>query len=71
MIAEKLDVLPVEPNIQSFPEFEVVEYHEALDKADIVVFLVSHKEFQGIEVESDKEVLTFCKLDVKQKEAVV
>lgn len=71
LIAEKLDVLPVEPNIQSFPEFEVVEYHEALDKADIVVFLVSHKEFQGIEVESDKEVLTFCKLDVKQKEAVV
>lgn len=42
-------VLLVEPNIQELPETvqgaELVGTEEALEKADIVVFLVSHKEF--------------------------
>ena len=67
LVSEKLDVLAVEPNINSFDEFEIVDYQKAINDADIIVFLVSHKEFKDIEIDSDKSILTFCKLDVKQK----
>lgn len=66
LMGEGLEILAVEPNIKSHPEFEVVEYRKALDTADIIVFLVSHKEFQNIEIDQDKEVMTFCKLDIKK-----
>jgi UDP-N-acetyl-D-mannosaminuronic acid dehydrogenase len=64
--ADGLDIIAVEPNIKSHPEFEIVDYKEAIENADIVVFLVSHKEFQDIEIDQDKEVLSFCKLNVKR-----
>ncbi len=67
LIADKIDVLAVEPNIKSFDEFPIVDYHDAIEEADIIVFLVSHKEFHEIEIDANKEILTFCKLDVKQK----
>ena len=67
LMSEGLEVLAVEPNIKSHPEFEVVEYNTALDEADIIIFLVSHKEFQNIEIDQDKEVMTFCKLSLRQK----
>ncbi|MBD3829321.1 MAG: UDP-N-acetyl-D-mannosamine dehydrogenase, partial [Arcobacter sp.] len=57
LIADGLDVLAVEPNIKSFNEFDIVEYQEAVEKADIVTFLVSHKEFKALEIETD---LDFC-----------
>jgi UDP-N-acetyl-D-mannosaminuronic acid dehydrogenase len=65
-----MDIIAVEPNIKSHPEFEIVDYKEAIENADIVVFLVSHKEFQDIEIDQTKEVLSFCKLNVKQKVSV-
>ena len=71
LVAEKLDVLAVEPNINSFDEFVIVDYKKAINDADIIVFLVSHKEFKDIVVDSDKSVLTFCKLNVEQKVPVV
>jgi UDP-N-acetyl-D-mannosaminuronic acid dehydrogenase len=61
-----MDIIAVEPNIKSHPEFEIVDYKEAIENADIVVFLVSHKEFQDIEIDQTKEVLSFCKLNVKR-----
>ncbi len=64
--ADGLDVIAVEPNIKEHPEFEITDYHNAVEKADIVVFLVSHKEFQNIEIDENKEVLSFCKLNVRQ-----
>lgn len=57
LIASGLDVLAVEPNIEAFKEFEIVEYKEALEEADIVTFLVAHKEFKDLEIETD---LDFC-----------
>lgn len=57
LIAEGLDVLAVEPNIESFKEFEIVEYQEAVKKADVITFLVAHKEFKDLEIETD---LDFC-----------
>ncbi len=57
LIASGLDILAVEPNIESFKEFEIVEYQEAVEKADIITFLVAHKEFKGLEINTD---LDFC-----------
>lgn len=57
LIAEGLDILAVEPNIDSFNEFEIINYQVAIDEADIIVFLVAHKEFLNLHVEFS---LDFC-----------
>jgi len=57
---EKLDILPVEPNIEKFDEFEIYNYKDAIGKADIIVFLVAHKEFKHLKVDKTKKVLDFC-----------
>jgi len=57
LITDGLDVLVVEPNIESFIEFEIVDYQKALVEADIVTFLVAHKEFKNINIETN---LDFC-----------
>ena len=59
LISQNLDILAVEPNIEQFDEFEIIEYNKALKEADIVVFLVSHNEFKDLEIQ-DKKVLDFC-----------
>jgi UDP-N-acetyl-D-mannosaminuronic acid dehydrogenase len=55
--ADGLDILAVEPNIQSHREFEVVDYKQAIEQAEIVTFLVAHKEFKKLDVETE---LDFC-----------
>jgi UDP-N-acetyl-D-mannosaminuronic acid dehydrogenase len=57
LIASDLDVLAVEPNIQTFSEFEIVDYKKALEEADVVTFLVGHKEFKELDVLTK---LDFC-----------
>lgn len=57
LIADGIDVLAVEPNIESHKELEIVNYKEALEQADIVTFLVAHKEFRGLDIKTD---LDFC-----------
>jgi len=57
--ADGVEVLPVEPNINTFDEFDVVEYEEAINDADIIVFLVAHEEFKGIRI-FGKDVFDFC-----------
>jgi UDP-N-acetyl-D-mannosaminuronic acid dehydrogenase len=59
LIAEGIDVLAVEPNIDSFKEFPIVNYEDAITQADIVVFLVGHKMFKGLTI-ADKSMLDFC-----------
>lgn len=58
--AGKVQIFAVEPNIQTLPlklqnmkNVSLVEYHEAIKKADIVLLLVDHKEFKSL----DKEML--------------
>jgi UDP-N-acetyl-D-mannosaminuronic acid dehydrogenase len=50
----------VEPNIESHSVFKLTDYKEAVEKADIIVFLVAHEEFKTLELSSDKVVLDFC-----------
>ncbi len=59
LITDGLDVLAVEPNIEKFDDFEILDYETAIKEADIVVFLVAHKEFKDLETEN-KNVLDFC-----------
>lgn len=50
----------VEPNIKSHNVFKLTDYDEAMQKADIIVFLVAHDEFKELQIDSDKIVLDFC-----------
>jgi UDP-N-acetyl-D-mannosaminuronic acid dehydrogenase len=54
------DVLVVEPNIKSHKTFNVIDYHDAYQKADIIVWLVRHKEFLTIPIDNSKVELDFC-----------
>ena len=50
----------VEPNIVDHQVFKISNYKQAIEKADIIVFLVAHNEFKGLEFSNDKIVLDFC-----------
>ena len=50
----------VEPNIEEHKVFKLTQYQEAFENADIVAFLVAHKEFKGLVKNADKIILDFC-----------
>lgn len=58
LIQVGFDILAVEPNIKSHKDFEITNYKKAIDIADIIVFLVAHKEFKGLKIQ--KQFLDFC-----------
>jgi len=57
LITDDFDVLAVEPNVKEFKEFALVDYKDALEQADVVTFLVAHKEFKGLDIHTE---LDFC-----------
>jgi UDP-N-acetyl-D-mannosaminuronic acid dehydrogenase len=57
LINQGFEVVAVEPNINEHKDFDIVEYKEALNDADVVTFLVAHKEFKGLDIHTD---LDFC-----------
>jgi UDP-N-acetyl-D-mannosaminuronic acid dehydrogenase len=61
LINDGLDILAVEPNIKKHKSFEVVDYNQAIETADIVVFLVKHKEFIDVKVDN---YLDFCGVNI-------
>lgn len=50
----------VEPNIQEHKVFKLTPIHEAVENADIIVYLVAHNEFKNIHLNSEKIALDFC-----------
>jgi UDP-N-acetyl-D-mannosaminuronic acid dehydrogenase len=51
----------VEPNIESHNIFKLTSYQEAVERADIIVFLVAHDEFKSLNLNSDeKQIIDFC-----------
>ena len=50
----------VEPNIDSHSIYKLTDYKTAIEKADIIVILVAHKEFKNIEINNDKLLIDFC-----------
>lgn len=59
IMAQDSSVLIVEPNIEEHGSFLLTHYKAAVEKADIVVFLVAHSEFKNL-ILADKTVLDFC-----------
>ncbi|WP_418187279.1 UDP-N-acetyl-D-mannosamine dehydrogenase [Aliarcobacter lanthieri] len=55
--SDGLDILAVEPNIENHKEFGIVDCKDAIEQADIVTFLVAHKEFRNLDIKTD---LDFC-----------
>lgn len=59
LMADSIEVLPVEPNLKSYEAFNLVEDEKAINEADIIVYLVAHDEFKGIRI-FGKKVFDFC-----------
>jgi UDP-N-acetyl-D-mannosaminuronic acid dehydrogenase len=60
MQSEQNNFLVVEPNIKEHSVFKLTNYLEAYKKADIIVFLVAHKEFKTLTYRDDKVILDFA-----------
>lgn len=57
---KSLNILISEPNIHTHDKFMISDYNEIIQKSDIVVFLVAHKEFKNLEIDKSKITLDFC-----------
>ena len=53
-------IMIVEPNVEEHNVFKLTNYKEAYEKADIVVFLVNHREFSELNYRDDVKVLDLC-----------
>lgn len=58
LVAAGIQPLAVEPNLKKHGSITLTPWQEAADKADIVVYLVAHREFQRLDVAA--KVLDFC-----------
>ncbi|MDL2264883.1 UDP-N-acetyl-D-mannosamine dehydrogenase [Parabacteroides sp. OttesenSCG-928-G21] len=56
----RAEVLVVEPNVETHKSFNLTDYKEAYEKADIIAFLVAHKEFKALAYNKEKKILDFC-----------
>ncbi len=59
LIKKGYNIIPVEPNIKEHKELKLKNYKEAVIEADIIVFLVNHREFKNLILEN-KIVIDFC-----------
>lgn len=55
----------VEPNLSEHSVFKLTDYNLAIKNADIVVFLVAHDEFKGLQIADDKIILDFAGVHVR------
>jgi len=60
MQSEQNNILVVEPNITEHAIFKLTSFDIAYEKADIVAFLVAHKQFKTLIKNPNKIVLDFC-----------
>ena len=58
--ADDAELLVVEPNIRDHKDFELTDYREAYERADIVVFLTAHTPFRSLQWSDNKVILDFC-----------
>lgn len=54
------ELMIVEPNVKEHNLFKLTDYNIAFEQADIVVYLVAHKEFENLNRDTDKVILDFC-----------
>jgi len=58
LIAEDLQPLAVEPNLKMHPSLMLTSCEEAVQTADLVVYLVAHLEFKALDVKG--KIIDFC-----------
>ena len=57
------NIVVIDPNVKSFQNFNLVSLSEGIKKANILVFLVKHREFENINIGrqmDNKIILNFC-----------
>ena len=59
-LSDKVEILVVEPNVAEHKVYKLTNYKAAYEKADIVAFLVNHKEFAALNYRTDVQVFDFC-----------
>jgi len=59
LLKDNHHIIAVEPNVRKVGDIAIVDYREAVERADIIVFLVAHREFRDLTLH-DKIVLDFC-----------
>jgi UDP-N-acetyl-D-mannosaminuronic acid dehydrogenase len=59
---EKFTILSVEPNLELSTQGGLTSTNEAIEKADIIVFLVAHSDFKGLDINSSKRIIDFVGL---------
>lgn len=57
---QNFKVMAVEPNLRKHAELEITDTLRAVMEADMLVFLVAHKEFRSLAISGEKIVLDFC-----------
>jgi UDP-N-acetyl-D-mannosaminuronic acid dehydrogenase len=62
---KNIDLLVAEPNISRHKTFELTDPQLAVDQADIILFLVAHREFRELIIPEGKIIVDIC--GVKQK----
>lgn len=58
LIAADVEPLAVEPNLKKHASLTLTPFSEAAERADLVIFLVSHREFKALDVRG--KVIDFC-----------
>lgn len=53
------NIMIVEPNIEDHSVYKLTDYKKAYEEADIIAFLVSHKEFKALQYNEEKIILDF------------
>ena len=59
----EFETLICEPNLKSHVDFELSDHEKAYFNADIVIWLVNHKEFELIKKIEGKKEIDFCGLN--------
>lgn len=59
LLRKGYEVMAVEPNIKKHKEVNIYPFDKTLDKADIIVILVKHREFLEVDF-GNKIILDFC-----------
>ncbi len=59
----EIELLTVEPNLKEHPTYKLLNVKDAIDCADLVVFLTAHREFTNLNPADlqNKSVLDFCR----------
>jgi UDP-N-acetyl-D-mannosaminuronic acid dehydrogenase len=60
LVSQQFDVIASEPNINGNLGITLMNFEEVIERSDVVVFLVAHKQFLGLHIPDKKICLDFC-----------